>query len=847
MVTTQRECTSPVLQRAAKLWRFFFCLVLWVLSAASPVAAAVLTVDTIWQGEVQLDEDLVVPEEVTLTIRAGTVIRVRPAESTKTDPEYLSYATELTVRGRLQIEGTAASPVRFLPAEPAEDGGYPWAGIIVDGGRLTGRHLAVTGAETAVLVLAGAAAVQAPDFTGNRYGVVVQGEDSVVHTTDGRITANDYGLVLLAGGRADVAETRVTGNDKHDRLALPLARSLTPVPAWQPAAVPLTRSYGNEAIAGTVVWKGRVVVDGVVRVPPDARLIVLPGTVVEFTFRDTNGDTIGENGLMIQGQLVAKGTPERPIFFRSAEKTKRPGQWDAINILGSDRRQNLIEYCQIEHAYRGTHFHFANVFVNHVQFRDNYRGSQFQESLVTVQESLYTGNKSAVRARDSQVIFQNNRVYANGTGANFYRMDIAVRGNRFVGNGGDGLRIREGAARVTGNLMAGNRYGLLIANAVFGRFAGNVLTANLETGLAVRDCDRLTIAANAVTANGVTGISLRGARAAITGNLVAGNGERGIGIVAFAGTITGNTIVANGLYGIGLEGPDDIDAVGNWWGDADLAQVIYDHADDHALGRVRVEPVLAAPAPLAWPLADIGWDTVWAGAVVVDRTASVPIGATLTVLPGTEVRFGREAGLEVTGRLIARGTARRRILFTAAEGAEPASWGEISLDHAEGSVVQYCDFRYATWGLHVHYTPMTVSHCRFLDGDGGMRYRSGPYEIHDNLFAGNRIGMRAYLATAAIRANVFRDNEIGIFVREKGSGLNISGNNLYNNERYNLRVGDFNSEDVDARHNYWGGDDPLATIYDGRMEDGIGIVRYEPFAAAPYALAVDGDPPGTAR
>ncbi len=829
----------------AGLFRLFCFLAAWpavVVVLAGAGRAAVLTGETVWQGEVVMAEDCLVAPGAVLTIRAGTVIRVQEAESSKTDPEFWSPATELTVRGRLRIEGTADRPVRFLPAAAASRPGtaFPWAGIIVDSGSLTGGHLEVSGALAALEVKAGEADLARVSLAGNRYGVVASTALARVRLRGGRITGNDYGVLLLDGGVVEAAAVSVAGNGKRDWL--PLTRSRRPdlPPAWTlPAGVRLTRSYGNEAIVGTVVWRGRVVVDGVVRVGPDARLVVLPGTVVEFVFRDSNGDAIGESGLMIQGQLVAKGTPERPVFFRAQGAEQRPGLWDAINILGSDQRQNLIEYAQIESAYRGVHFHFANVLVNHVQFRGNYRGSQFQESLVTVRDSLYAGNKSALRARDSQVRFVSNRVCANGSGANFYRMDVEVRANRFEGNDGDGLRIREGAARVRANLLAGNRYGLSVSRAVFGRFAGNVLTANIETGLAVRDCDRIVIEDNAVTANGVTGISLRSARVVVQGNLVAGNGERGIGILSFFGRITDNTIAANGEYGIGLDGPGDVDAARNWWGGDDPGRVIYDAADEPGLGRVRFEPLRDTPLPFAWPLRLVRWPVVWAGVVAVPQPVAVVPGGQLTVLPGSEVRFGPGSGLTVAGRIVARGTPERRIRFTALRGRQAKSWGEISLEYAAGSVVSHCDFQYATWGLHVHYTPMTVSWCRFLDSDGGMRFRSGPYEIRDNLFARNRIGLRAYRATAAVRANVFRDNEIGIFVREKGGGLSISGNNLYNNERYNLRVGDFDVEDVTAPGNWWGEGGPGATIFDGRLEPGLGVVRYQPAAARPLALPVE--------
>src|SRR5512137_1641041 len=88
-------------------------ILLLLASALSPglVAAAVLTTDTVWQGEVRLDEDVLVPAGVTLTVAPGTRITVSAAESTKTDPEYLSPLAEITVRGILRVTGTRERPV----------------------------------------------------------------------------------------------------------------------------------------------------------------------------------------------------------------------------------------------------------------------------------------------------------------------------------------------------------------------------------------------------------------------------------------------------------------------------------------------------------------------------------------------------------------------------------------------------------------------------------------------------------------------------------------------------------------------------------------------------------------
>jgi hypothetical protein len=42
----------------------------------------------------------------------------------------------------------------------------------------------------------------------------------------------------------------------------------------------------------------------------------------------------------------------------------------------------------------------------------------------------------------------------------------------------------------------------------------------------------------------------------------------------------------------------------------------------------------------------------------------------------------------------------------------------------------------------------------------------------------------------------------GIFVREKGNGLKVSRSNFYRNSSYNMRIGEFNDEDVQAPGNW---------------------------------------------
>ncbi|GAB4343636.1 MAG: right-handed parallel beta-helix repeat-containing protein [Desulfobulbaceae bacterium] len=798
--------------------------------------ARVLVEDAVWEGAVTLEEDLMVAAGASVTVRAGTVVTVSASDSTKTDPEYMAPLVEITVRGTMTVEGTPENPVVFKLDVSSSAESDSWAGIIVDGGMLRVRSATIRDAEAGIWIIGGRSELEETTLTGNRYGLVAQRQQSSTTLIRSTVTGNEYGLVALNGAEIVQRETKVEKNSRQDILALPAAE---PVFSFTDLAVADTippREIGDEVLLGDTVWQGRIRVTGRIRIPAEARLIILPGTIVEFTRTDTNGDGIGENGLMLQGVLVAKGTAEKPIIFRSAEENARMGDWDALNIINSDGARSLIEYSLFENAYRGLHFHFSNVIIQHCVFRNNYRGVQFQESAIELRNNEFHDNISGIQARDSEIVFRDNLVAANIFGANFLRAHLTIRDNRFGGNLDFGLKVREGYPSVAGNTIDHNRFGLMFSDTTYGRVTGNLLQMNSETGLSVRAGANMEISGNFVQGNGVSGITARDSLAVIRDNHVSRNGERGIGVISFRGPVSGNVIIDNGLYAIAAEDAMDVDAPGNWYGDADLHAVIYDREDDPKRGRVEYEPVAVEPPRFTWPLNAVPLDTAWAGRIVVERTTRIPRGTKLEIVPGTQLLFGPGAGLESRGIILAEGTEERRILFTAAQGRQPGSWGEVSVEYGGESRFTNCDFRYATWGLHSHFTPLPVTGCTFMYNIGGMRFRSGPVRIEDNLFSDNDIGLRAYLATAEIRGNVITRNRKGIFVREQGGGLLLTRNNIYGNTDYNIWVGDFNTEDIRAPENWWGTDRPEETFFDARREPGIGSVLYEPALDAPLEL-----------
>lgn len=222
---------------------------------------------------------------------------------------------------------------------------------------------------------------------------------------------------------------------------------------------------------------------------------------------------------------------------------------------------------------------------------------------------------------------------------------------------------------------------------------------------------------------------------------------------------------------------------------------------------------------------------VWNGTVNIMSTYTVQKGKSLEIRPGTKIIFHKGSGLLVKGTLKAVGLKGKEIVFTSAKKGAVGKWKEIWFDNAGDSVMEHCIVENADWGLHSHDTKLSLTACTIRNSEVGLRFRSGPLTISKCRFTGNKIGLRSYQGIAQITDSDFTGNEIGIFVREKGSGLNITRSNLFQNSAYNIRIGDFNEEDVKAAGNWWGQNDPAATFFDAGNEPGIGYVLFKPFSS----------------
>ena len=171
--------------------------------------------DLVWQGTVTMTGDVLILAGGSLTIRPGTEVRIVPAEGTQIDPEYFSSLTELLVRGRLQIEGTATEPVRFVIVERPELEEIAWAGITLDGaGASRIVHVEIERAETGIRCVGAAAEIADSSIRRCRYGIVAQA-GSHAKVLDNRIVDGEGGVFVWLGSNPYLKGNLISGHDEE--------------------------------------------------------------------------------------------------------------------------------------------------------------------------------------------------------------------------------------------------------------------------------------------------------------------------------------------------------------------------------------------------------------------------------------------------------------------------------------------------------------------------------------------------------------------------------------------------------------------------------------------------------
>lgn len=344
--------------------------------------------------------------------------------------------------------------------------------------------------------------------------------------------------------------------------------------AWPLSAQAEALVYrGESTLWQDTVWSGEVLIDGILTVAPATTLEIRPGTIIRFTFFDSNNDGLGEHEIFIQGVLRALGSAAAPILFTSAEKSPQPGAWGAINLMASEVASEL-SFCVIEYAYRGFHGHFAQARLQDDEFRRNVRGAQFQESEVSFVRCRFVDNFNGLQFRDSQVNFEDLRVSGNYWGLRGVHSRIVLAGGRVSDNLVNGINLRDCDATISAVILDNNRKGLYLQQSR-GEVRDSLFRGNSEHGIYLEESD-----------------------VSITSNRLLNNGRAGVKWVASQGTLQKNRFDGGSEYALVNDTAAPVAAQGNWWGSSDvtvIALAIRDSADRDGVGHVDASGFLLAP------------------------------------------------------------------------------------------------------------------------------------------------------------------------------------------------------------------------------------------------------------
>jgi len=288
----------------------------------------------------------------------------------------------------------------------------------------------------------------------------------------------------------------------------------------------------------------------------------------------------------------------------------------------------------------------------------------------------------------------------------------------------------------------------------------------------------------------------------------------------------------------------------------------------------------------------IAEDTTWSGVIVIGGDIYVPPEVTLTIEPGTVIKFRKidessgqnlfhtgdpyypEAEIIVRGRLIASGTPDRQIVFTSAEmNPRPADWGALNFLGSEGSIIRHAKIYCAYNGIHAHGSSLQVSHSEFARNGVAISFKmddetpEAPWfgkpsslTISRNVFVGNKGGIGFRSSSAEITHNEIRDNKFfGIWPKEDSDvlirfneitgngkgiflyqvrGVTIERNNIYNNRDYDIAVAEIQDFPVDVSNNWFGttNQEKIAgMIFDRNSDPELAEISYRPFLEQPVS------------
>jgi hypothetical protein len=182
-------------------------------------------------------------------------------------------------------------------------------------------------------------------------------------------------------------------------------------------------------------------------------------------------------------------------------------------------------------------------------------------------------------------------------------------------------------------------------------------------------------------------------------------------------------------------------------------------------------------------------DTEWFGEVTVEGALTVAPQATLTIVPGTVVRFRRSSAgsggaaiLVVHGRIVANGLSDKHIVFCSElQDVKAGAWqGIVLLASEKKNILEFCRVEGAETGLAAVFSSLTIKNTIFSTCRTGLRFQDCLVRISGGGADKCGSGLNLYDSEADITGANFSANRIGIVLQR--SSLSLSGTVISNND-----------------------------------------------------------------
>lgn len=177
--------------------------------------SGIINKDTVWNGVIQIEDDVLVPAGVVLTIQSGAKIVIREKDSSKNEPLFLSAYNEIVIRGKVIAMGKEDDPIIFSGEGKSKDGIF-WAGIILDHAEeAIFKFCKIQNAFTGIDSIRSSPVIEENIFINNKYAVISSGENSYPKINRNIIKENYAGFYGIFYSRGELAGNKIENNEEE--------------------------------------------------------------------------------------------------------------------------------------------------------------------------------------------------------------------------------------------------------------------------------------------------------------------------------------------------------------------------------------------------------------------------------------------------------------------------------------------------------------------------------------------------------------------------------------------------------------------------------------------------------